>query len=172
VYFSDERCVPVTDARNNFAKVQDLLISRVPIVAERVHPIPTVGEPRELAERYDALLRQRFDATDTPAFDVAILGIGTDGHTASLFPGSSALRERERWALAVTAPPGVDVPDRITLTLPALNRSRRVLFVVAGRNKGDAVRQLSATPASTAWPASLVRGLERTDWLLDATAAS
>lgn len=166
VFFSDERCVPPTDARNNFAMARDRLLAHVPVPTECVHPIPTVGEPPELAARYDALLRQRFPEPGAPTFDLAIMGMGADGHTASLFPGDPALRETGSWSLAVRAPAGVEVTDRITLTLPILNRSRRVLFIVSGKDKrGVADRVMSSSPSPDI-PASLVRGLEETTWLL------
>ena len=172
VYFSDERCVPPGDRRNNHRMVDDLLLSRVPVPASSVHPIPTMGAPPELAEAHEALLRTHFARAGTTTFDLALMGMGADGHTASLFPGDPAVGEEQRWVLAVKAPHGVEVTDRITLTLPVLNRARHVLFLVTGAGKRDAAQQaLSAPGGSQPLPAALVRGQERTDWLLDSSAA-
>lgn len=179
VFFSDERFVPPADARNNYAMARAALLSRVPLPAERVHPIPTVGgSASDCAERYEATLRARLpdseDRPDAPTFDVALLGVGADGHTASLFPGDAALREPARWALAVDAPGGTEVRTRITLSLPALNRARQVLFMVSGAGKKNAVARAlrgELLQGVEPLPAALVRGIEGTVWSLDTAAA-
>lgn len=182
VFFTDERFVPADDPRNNFALARDAWLARVRMPAERIHPIPTMAGPvEECARRHDAELRAFFgDASEpaaSPTFDLAIMGIGTDGHTASLFPGDTAtLQERSRWALPVIAPPTAPVRDRITLTLPLLNRSRRMLFAAAGPKKRDVVARAlggqrgHAAPGNPL-PASLARGVEATEWFVDAEAA-
>ena len=171
VFFSDERCVPPADPRNNFRLAHDLLLSKVPVPDGQVHAIPSVGVPLELAGRYDAMLRARFPPTG-PTFDLAIMGMGPDGHTASLFPGDAALHETHLWAVAVKAPAGMEVENRITLTLPILNRSRVVLYIVPGQGKQEALRRVRGMADGAPLPASLVYGLHRTIWLLDRDAAA
>jgi 6-phosphogluconolactonase len=183
VYFGDERCVPPNDAASNFGMARAELLSRVAVPEGRVHRI--AGErrpPQEEAVAYDTLLRRELaggggaaaaagrsgDAT----FDVALLGVGADGHTASLFPHDhEALDERARWALAVHAPPGVAPPERITLTLPVLNRARAVWVLAAGAGKASAVR-LSLSDRDPVPPAGRVRGTAETVWFLDRAAAA
>jgi 6-phosphogluconolactonase len=176
VCFTDERFVPPADPRSNVGMVTRTLLSRVAIPPERVHAIPTEhGTPEECAARYEDALRALFGRADDvqATFDLTIMGIGTDGHTASLFPGATdALEESERWVLAVPAPPTVEVSQRITLTLPVLNRSRVMLFAASGEKKRAMVaRALSPEPHSVRIPAGLAHGAERTDWYLDQPAA-
>lgn len=170
VFFSDERVVPVSDPRNNYGMARSALLSRVPIPAHQVHPMPTEGaEPADLAARYEATLRAQ------GAFDLAVMGMGADGHTASLFPGDAALSEPERWVRALRAPEGTEVRDRLTLTLPALNRARTVVFLVTGGEKSDTVARVlrpARGGSDPPLPAALVRGLHGTEWLLDAAAGS
>jgi 6-phosphogluconolactonase len=167
-FFTDERFVPPDDPRNNAAMAVREWLSKVPIPPHQVHAIPTVGgQPAECAERYERTLRRLMTGHTT--FDLAIMGIGTDGHTASLFPGDvAALSERERWVLAVQAPPGTEPRSRVTLTLPVLNRSTRVVFAAVGAAKRERVAEaLSGADL----PAALVQGRESTEWLLDAAAS-
>ncbi|MDQ3696686.1 MAG: 6-phosphogluconolactonase, partial [Gemmatimonadota bacterium] len=133
VYFGDERCVPPQDAESNFALAYDALLSRVLIPAANVHPMyDGHSDPETAAARYEMLLGDRFGASvDGATFDLAVLGVGDDGHTASLFPGSDSLEVRDRRALAVDAPPSATTRQRITLTLPALAASRCVVFLCA-----------------------------------------
>ena len=170
VFFSDERVVPVSDPRNNYAMARSALLSRVPIPAHQVHPMPTEGAPpADLAASYEATLRAH------GAFDLALMGMGADGHTASLFPGDAALSESERWVLAVKAPEGTAVRDRLTLTLPALNRARHVVFLVTGGEKRATVAQVLRRRegnTESPLPAALVRGVHATEWLLDDGAAA
>lgn len=171
VYFSDERVVPVSDPRNNYGMARSALLSRVPIPAHQVHPMPTEGAaPADLAARYEATLRSH-----NRAFDLALMGMGADGHTASLFAGDAALSEPERWVRAVRAPEGTEVRDRLTLTLPALNRARHVVFLVTGGEKSDTVARVlrpALGGSDPPLPAALVRGMHGTEWLLDAAAGS
>lgn len=177
VYFGDERCVPPDDDRSNYGMARDTLLSRVPIPPGQAYPMFAPGEaPADAAARYDALLRGAFpamNAADPPTFDLALQGLGPDGHTASLFPGDPSLGEMSRWAMAVQAPATFPVRDRITLTPRALNRARRVLFMVAGASKREVVARV-LRPGQTGapdLPAAILRGLERTDWFMDAEAA-
>jgi 6-phosphogluconolactonase len=170
VFFTDERFVPPEDPRNNAEMAMRAWLSRAAIPPQQVHAIPTLdGTPATCASRYERTLRSEMPSAGAHTFDLAVMGIGADGHTASLFPGdAAALSQRERWVMAVHAPPGTEPRDRITLTLPVLNRSRRVLFAAAGVGKRHRVAE---TLAGSTLPAAMVRGLESTEWLLDAAAA-
>jgi 6-phosphogluconolactonase len=168
VFFTDERFVPPEDTRNNAAMAVREWLAKVAIPRNQVHAIPTVGgTAADCAERYEGTLRAAFAAAET--FDLAIMGIGADGHAASIFPGdAAALRERDRWVLAVQAPPGTEPRERITLTLPALNGSRRVVFAAVGQAKRQRVAE--ALAGREHLPAALVHGRESTVWLLDTEA--
>jgi 6-phosphogluconolactonase len=151
---------------------RDAFLSRVPIPAGNVHAIPTEGlSPENAAAAYEATLK-RFYGADTlaqgrPLFDVTLLGIGDDGHTASLFPGHPALSEPQRWVMAVI---GAMPQPRITLTYPALDSSRDVAFVVTGRAKRNVVARALAGDRTI--PASLVRPVGRLHWFTDRAAAA
>lgn len=170
VYFTDERFVPPNDVRSNFAMANGAWLSRVGIPPAQVHAIPTSnGSPDDCAAFYERSLRGTI-AGQGSSFDLAVMGVGTDGHTASLFPGdAAALAERKRWVLAVQAPPGTEPRDRITLTLPVINAARRILFVATGAAKRERVAQARSGDLSI--PAARVRGLESTQWLVDAAAS-
>jgi 6-phosphogluconolactonase len=175
VWFGDERCVAPDHADSNYRMAREALLGRVPVPAGQVLRIEGERAPADAAERYDALLRGDALAhagEGGAAFDLVLLGVGPDGHTASLFPGGEALGERERWAVAVPAPGhvGPHVP-RVTLTLPALRAAREVLVVATGAEKRAAVAAALGGAGNEAPPAGLVRGLERTVWVLDGAAA-
>ena len=155
VFFSDERRVPLDDERSNYHSAREALLSRVPIPDAQVYPLTD-------ANVYEGLLRAFFG--EAPAFDLLMLGMGEDGHTASLFPGSISLREDERWVIA--PPDVVQGMSRLTLTLPALNAARRTIFLVSGASKADALRRIRS---GEELPAGMVRGAE---WLVDEAAAS
>lgn len=138
-FWGDERFVPHDDAQSNYRMVHEALLAHVPVPAANIHPIPTEGlDPEAAAAAYDRELRTFYgsDSFDParPLFDINLMGLGEDGHTASLFPGSSVLGERERW---VAAGPGPKQDMRITLTYPALESSAQMAFLVAGRAKRE-----------------------------------
>jgi 6-phosphogluconolactonase len=133
VFFSDERCVPPDHPDSNFRMANEALLS---FVAARVHRMP--GETCDAAS-YERELREMSDGAP-PRFDLAFLGLGPDGHTASLFPGDPALDERERWVVRVARPDH----ERMTLTLPLLSAARLAVFLVAGAEKRDALRRMMA----------------------------
>ena len=171
VCFGDERCVPPHNPASNFRMAWSTLLAHVPVVEERIHRIPGELGPDAAARDYDARLRRLFvDDAGTPTFDVAVMGVGADGHTASLFPGDPALEERKRWAAPALAPPAVKMRERVTLTLPVLNRARLALFLCAGAVKRDVVSRI-LSGAAPELPAAQVHGVERTVWLLDRAAA-
>ena len=139
---------------------------------DNIHAVPTEGlSPEQSAAAYETTLKRFYGADklapDRPLFDVTLLGIGDDGHTASLFPGQPALRETQRWAVAVI---GAKSEPRITLTYPALDSSRDVAFVVTGKAKRDAVARAQA--GDRTMPAAGVRPVGRLHWFTDRAAAT
>lgn len=156
LFWGDERYVPQDDPRSNYRLAREALLDHVPIPPEHVHPMPTdFPDPDAAARAYEDMLRSRF-ASPWPRFDAVLLGLGTDGHTASLFPGSPALEEQERWVAAVRAP--VEPSLRLTLTLPVLNHAAHVSFLVAGEDKAPALhRVLAGAPHPRTCPAAGVR---------------
>jgi len=169
VFWGDERCVPPEDPRSNYRLAREALLDRVPIPEGQIHPMTCHSDPWEAARRYEALLRRRFLAPGS-GFDLVFLGLGADGHTASLFPGH--LPPAGVWVAVVTRP-GEDFP-RLTLTPEVLNRSRLVVFLVAGRDKAPALQAaLTAAPDPSLAPARLLtppHGEVR--WLVDREAAA
>ncbi|HEY3266828.1 MAG TPA: 6-phosphogluconolactonase [Armatimonadota bacterium] len=165
----DERPVPLDHPDSNAGMILAALTSRVPLAEGAVHFVPTDGRsPAEAAADYDALLRRHFDTL--PAFHLIFLGLGEDGHTASLFPYSLALAERERWATAnPVAKLGI---ERITLTYPVLNAARQVAFMVSGSEKAPALEAVLYEPRDAErWPAQGVEPAGGSPiWLVDAAA--
>ena len=142
VFWGDERYVPLDDPRSNYRMAEESLLSRVPLPRENIHPIPTdFPEPEEAARRYEKTLRDYF-SSDWPHFDLVLLGLGEEGHTASLFPGAAALGEQRRWVVAVSAP--AEPRLRLTLTLPALSHANHVYFLTTGEKKAPALRDVLA----------------------------
>jgi 6-phosphogluconolactonase len=173
MFWGDERFVPHSDARSNYRMTEEALLSRVPIARTNVHPIPTDGMTAvDAARAYERTLKSFYGAETLdpkrPLFDVTLLGLGEDGHTASLFPGTSALSERERWVVAVTE--GASEP-RITLTYPALESSRSVVFLVAGAEKREIFSRV-VPRGDQDFPAARLRPVGSLLWLADAAAAS
>lgn len=173
VFWGDERCVPLTDPRSNAGAACRTLLDRVPVPRSQIHPISCTESSRKAAREYEALLRSFFPL-DSDGFDLAFLGLGTNGHTASLFPESDALGEREKWA-AGTCPAGGDL-CRVTLTASFFNRSAVAAFIVSGEAKADVLREVLEGPRDPRkLPAQLIaprRPGSRLLWLLDQKAAS
>jgi len=172
LFWGDERYVPLDDPRSNYRLVRDSLLEDVPIPAENVHPMPThLPDPEDAARAYEGTLRAYFP-TSRPRLDLVLLGMGPDGHTASLFPHSPALDEQRRWVVPVRAP--IDPPVRLTLTLPVLNNAACVFFLVAGAEKAEALRRTLAGPSGPdPTPASAVRPPGgRLVWWVDEKAAA
>ncbi len=170
LFWGDERYVPLDDPQSNYGMVRQTLLDRIPLPEENVHPMPThISPPEEAARMYERTLRSFFgDAGST--FDLVLLGVGADGHTASLFPGSSALRERAHWVIATQAP--VEPRMRLSLTLLAINAADQVMFLVSGAEKRPAMRMLLDDPqrARTLYPAAMVRPRGSVVWFVDRAA--
>jgi len=171
LFWGDERYVPHEDPRSNYRMVREALLAQVSIPPENIHPMPTgYPTPDEAARAYENTLQHAFPPP-RPRLDLVLLGIGTDGHTASLFPGTPALDEKERWVTATET--HADPPHRLTLTFPVLNHAAAVHFLVSGAEKAEAVRcALAKTPALERCPAGGVRpGAGSLTWWLDQAAA-
>jgi 6-phosphogluconolactonase len=162
-FWGDERFVPHDDARSNYRMVSEALLSRAPIPALNVHPIPTEGvSPEAAASTYERQLKSFYGAEcldpARPLFDVTLLGLGPDGHTASLFPETAVLAEQNRWVAAVV---GAKSEARITLTYPALESSRNAAFLVEGQEKRAILNRLcrgdDSLPAARLRPTGTLR---------------
>jgi len=170
VYWADERAVTPDHEDSNYRTAQELLLSQVPVLRENIHRIRGEETPASAADSYEREMVAHFGQAPF-LFDLVILGMGADGHTASLFPGSAALTATERLVLPVPAESMRQA--RITLTLPAINRSRRVLFLVAGAEKAGVVSEVLERKDRNRYPAALVRPAEGGPiWLLDSAAGS
>ena len=171
LFFGDERAVPPDHPDSNFKMVDAALISKVPIPVENVHRMKGELAPDAAASQYEVTLRSVFAGQPWPRFDLIFLGLGEDGHTASLFPGSEAMQEDVRWVAATRNPETQQ--ERITLTLPVLNHAKHAAFLVVGRNKAQRLRDVLSDPQSHKLPAQAIR-LEsgKLEWLVDAEAAS
>jgi 6-phosphogluconolactonase len=173
LFWGDERFVPHDHPDNNFRMVYHAWISKVPIPHKNIHRVPTETEsPEEAARSYEQTLKEFFNPSEeksSPGFDVMLLGVGIDGHTASLFPGSRALTEKSRWVVSVEAPPSVFPKERITLTLPLINSSREVLFFAFGEEKKNVLRAIFEEPekAKKVYPAAMVKARERILWYVE-----
>jgi len=173
VFWGDERCVPPEDSESNFRMAQETLLSKVPIPESQIHRMPADQPDREAtSQAYVAEMRHTFGTAGIPSFDLIQLGMGPEGHTASLFPHQPSLHERVRLVLPVTTPK--PPPDRLTFTPPLLNAARHVLFLVTGSEKADAVHAvLEGEYNPDEYPAQIVRPTAgEVTWMLDTAAAS
>jgi 6-phosphogluconolactonase len=171
LWWGDERWVPAASPDRNAGQAHHALLASLPIPAEHIHEIASADGGRTLAEGVSAYAHEL--ALHWPGvFDLVLLGVGPDGHVASLFPGANLLEVTEDLVAGVTDSPKPP-PERITLTLPALNRANDVWFLAAGAEKASAVTSaLSQSLAETSLPAARVRGRASTAWFLEAAAAS
>ena len=169
-FWGDERFVPSNDARSNYRMVREALLDRIAAPVGSVHTIPTDGVTLDAAVvAYERELKQFYAAEELspgrPLFDVTLLGLGEDGHTASLIPGTPVLEERSRWVAAVA---GVAPEARITLTYPALESSREVAFLVSGAAKREILARIREGSADV--PAARIRPVGRLHWFVDRAA--
>jgi 6-phosphogluconolactonase len=173
VFWVDERCVPEDHEESNYENARELFLSNVPVKEGNIHRIRGELPPDQGALRYEEEIRACFGSQNIPAFDLIILGMGQDGHTASLFPGSSSLKETGRLALPVHLQ-RPETPERITLTLPVLNNAEHVLFLVSGPSKAGVIRDiLEDEDKRDHYPAGLVNPTHGDlTWLIDREAAS
>jgi 6-phosphogluconolactonase len=168
IFFGDERFVPPDSKDSNYRMVRETLLKGGHVRPRALYPIPTDGDPDGAARRYEEILRQQYGASELipgqPLFDLVLLGLGDDGHTASLLPGQPVLKERRRWVAPV--PFGRDEP-RITLTYPAIESSRAIVFLVSGTKKAQAL----ARARSGTLPAGGIAAQGEVFWFIDSAAA-
>jgi 6-phosphogluconolactonase len=175
LYWGDERCVTPEHPASNYGMARDTFIKHVPIAAENVHRMLGEEEPDKAADAYEAELRalaaKERPESGVPVFDLVLLGLGLDGHTASLFPHSPALTVEDRFCVATQAPDG---SPRLTVTAPVINAARRVWFLVSGAEKAGMVAEvLEGLRVPNAVPAQGVAPVHGTlTWFLDEAAAA
>ena len=170
-FWADERCVPKDDEASNFRIAFDALLSKIALPQENIHRIKGEEAPDKAARDYEEEIRRFFGESERPGFDLIILGMGEDGHTASLFPGSKSLEETVKLAIPVyLEKPG---KNRITLTLPVLNSADQILFLVAGPSKAAVLSKvLGEGEKKKGFPVGLVRPDHGSMiWLIDQEAA-
>lgn len=168
LFWGDERFVPHDHPKSNVRMVQKTLLEDVSLPGENVHPIPTEGSAEAAASSYADTLQHAF-ADRSHTFDLALLGMGADGHTASLFPEHNPGADDPRWVRAVSAPPRHDVAQRITCTLPVLNDARRAYILVSGASKRETV-EAALRDGDASLPIARVQPHERPVWFLDEAA--
>jgi 6-phosphogluconolactonase len=171
IFWGDERCVPPDDSRSNARLAKEAWLDRVPIPGDQIHPLNCAPDPAAAAREYEAQLREFF-AGQPPCLDLVFLGLGDDGHTASLFPGTTVLEEKTRWAAAVHLA-DQDL-HRVTLTAPLINQAAVVAFLVAGPSKARVFREVLHGPRNPArLPAQLIQPQDgELLWLADLEAAA
>jgi 6-phosphogluconolactonase len=176
LFWGDERCVPPDHPDSNYRMTREALIDHVPLPPENVHRIRGEDPPDQAAAVYERVLREFFGPGEAPArtFDLVLLGMGRDGHTASIFPGTAAVGETHRWTMAVH----VEKPRpmwRVTVTTVVLNAAADVTFLVAGRDKAPRLREVlePAEGHGSELPAQLVRPVRGAlHWMIDAAAGA
>ena len=174
VFWGDERCVPLDDVENNAHMARQTLLDHVQIPMNNIHRIQTELDPKAAAADYERTLHQYFGARglQQPRFDLVLLGLGPEGHTASMFPGSPALHETERWVSEVY----VEKLDswRVTLTPVALNAATKVIFLVVGEEKAGILKQVLSDPKQPdLYPAQIIDPPQgQVLWIADEAAAS
>ena len=172
IFWGDERYVAATDKDSNQLMARQAWLDKVDLPAENIHPMnTTAGDPSQDAQKHDAELREFFQIKqgEFPVFDLILLGMGDDGHTASLFPHTEALTVRDRLVTVGNK----DGQPRLTFTAPLIDRARCVLFLVAGANKRPALKEVFAERADEMnYPSRLIQPQGELIWLLDRSAAA
>jgi 6-phosphogluconolactonase len=172
IFWGDERCVPHNNPESNFYLAQEVLLNNVAIPKSQIHPVPADQIDRDAASQtYAVEMQHVFGTNGIPSFDLIHLGMGPEGHTASLFPHQSSLHEKHRLVIPVSVPK--PPPDRLTFTPPLLNAAKNVLFLVAGSEKADALHAvLEGEYQPDEYPAQIVRPANgEVVWMLDKAAA-
>lgn len=172
-FWADERCVPLLSPDSNFAAANRLLFKHVAIPWEQLHEIDDTLDPREAAKAYQITIKEVLLPSNgqLPRFDLILLGMGQDGHTASLFPGHEVLQEKQKWVAPVLDAPKPPA-ERITLTLPVINYAREVIFVVTGAEKSSALRNIFQNH-NQSLPAALVNPTHgHLRWFVDEAASA
>ncbi|MDH5445600.1 MAG: 6-phosphogluconolactonase [Gammaproteobacteria bacterium] len=173
IYLGDERYVPHNHADSNFGMARKNLLDHIPVPVENLHPIPTSYEQAfEAAVKYEQTLQQYLpkDPNGFPQFDLIMLGMGDDGHTASLFPETEILQQFDKQVDAVYVQKLASW--RISLTYPCLNHARQIMFMVKGENKSEILKQVLTENSPMQYPVQAVLASEQTHWFIDQAAAS
>jgi 6-phosphogluconolactonase len=173
IFWSDERCVPADDAESNYHLAQEVMLSKLPIAASQIHRVPADEPDREAASlAYTKEMQRVFGTDGIPQFDLIQLGMGPEGHTASLFPHQASLKEQQRLIMSVTVPK--PPPPRLTFTPPLLNAAIHILFLVTGPDKSEAVQAVLEGPKQPEeYPAQIVQPSDgEVTWMLDKAAAA
>lgn len=172
IFWGDERWVPLTDERSNAKMAQEAFLNKVPVPQEQIYPMWAEGtEPEAFADQYEQLLQKHF-GQEAPQFDLILLGMGDDGHTASLFPGTEVLHEQSRWVQAYYLEP--QSMYRVTLTAPLINQAKMICFLTFGSNKAKALYEvLEGERNPEQYPSQLIapQGGE-VIWMVDEAAAA
>ncbi len=171
VFWADERCVPHIHPDSNVRLAQEMLLEHVPVPSHQIFAVEADLSPADAASNYQTTLARVFQPSpeDLPHFDLILLGMGPDGHTASLFPGHALLTETRRWVVPIFDSPKPP-PQRITFTLPLLNHARQVVFIATGDSKAAILPQV--TSASSTLPAGMIHPVDGTvAWFVDEAAA-
>jgi len=182
-FWGDERCVPPDHPDSNYLMAREAMLAYLPVPQENIHRIESELTPGQAARAYEEQIREfyrkvlsnrglRAGSSAIPSFDLILLGMGEDGHTASLFPGTPALAESQRWVTAVEHnQPPPPLVDRVTLTLPLINAARQVVFIVAGENKAARLEQVLAGRSDPPLPVQLVQPASgNLTWMVDQAA--
>lgn len=167
LFWGDERCVPPDHPDSNYRMAEESLITHIPIPPTHVFRMKGESEAQAAAQAYEQDLRRYF-ASASPHFDVVLLGMGDDGHTASLFPGTDAIHRKDRWIVANEVPS--KSTWRLTMTAPLINQAHKIAFIITGEKKAETLYEvLHGTPQPQHLPAQLIAA---TDWFLDEAAAA
>jgi len=170
-FFGDERVVPWNHPDSNYGMVYRTLFSRLPIPVQNIHRIIGEGNPKKRTKTYEEELKNFFHGQRWPRFDLIFLGMGADGHTASLFPGSRSSKVISHWVTIAKKPKPAEL--RITVTMPVINNGRHVVFLVTGREKAQRLKEVLRSEEFPRYPAQLVKPVDGTlEWLVDDDAAS
>ena len=172
IFWGDERCVPRENPDSNFHLAQEVLLNNIAIPESHIHRMPADQSDRDAASQaYTVEMQHTFGTSGIPSFDLIHLGMGPEGHTASLFPHQASLHEKKRLVMPVSVPK--PPPDRLTFTPPLLNEARNVLFLVTGSDKADALQAvIEGEYQPEEYPAQIVRPLNgEVVWMLDRAVA-
>jgi len=170
VFWGDERCVPFGNKDNNAYAAIHLLLDKVAVPLSNIYRIPVDFPPPIAAEAYERTLRNFF-TTDEPSFDLILLGLGENGHTASLFPGTAIINESARWVKEVYVEE--QAMYRISMTIPIINRSRNILFLAEGTGKAGILKKVLSDAEPDKYPAQLIKPVNgNLYWFVDAKAAA
>ncbi|MEM7344853.1 MAG: 6-phosphogluconolactonase [Chloroflexota bacterium] len=172
LFWVDERCVPLDHVDSNYRLAREQFLDKVDIPEQQIYTVDTTLPPDAAARAYEQTLANVFGGEQLPRFDLILLGMGDDGHTASLFPNHSLMQEQKRWVAPISDSPKPP-PERVTLTLPIINNARRVAFVATGENKAAVLSEVLNPATFEEIPAKLIQPTRgEIFWYVDEAAAA